>query len=60
MSKRPGIYNANVLRYVVLYTSMHLTVYGLIDHRQKPSLNQKSNQLLTLEVIQHDIGSIDA
>jgi len=49
MSKRLGIYNANVLRYVVLYTSrpMHLT---LIDHRQQPSLNQKSNQLLTLEV----------
>src|SRR6218665_1371055 len=52
MSKLPGIYNANVLRYVVLQTSMHLTV---IDHRQQPSLNktkkQPNNQLLTLATL---------
>src|SRR6218665_422838 len=52
MSKLPGIYNANVLRYVVLQTSMHLTV---IDHHQQPSLNktkkQPNNQLLTLATL---------
>src|SRR6218665_1690921 len=52
MSKLPGIYNANVLRYLVLQTSMHLTV---LDHRQQPSLNktkkQPNNQLLTLATL---------
>ena len=52
MSKRAGIYNANVLRYVVLQTSMHVTV---IEHRQQPSLNntkqQPNNQLLIVATL---------